>query len=187
MQTDPPILFILSGLPASGKSTLSKYLAKTYNAVYLRTDTIEQGLRELCKITVQEEGYRLSYSIARDNLKLGLHVVADSCNSVHVSRDEWEHVALANGCLFVNIEVVCSDKQEHKKRVETREAEIENLKLPSWTAIENREYHPWERKRIRIDTANKSVAESERELSIKINEFLTSERAYISSTQSSTS
>lgn len=187
MQTDRPILFILSGLPASGKSTLSKYIAKTYNAVYLRVDTIEQGLRELCKITIQEEGYKLSYRIAKDNLKLGLHVVADSCNPIQASRDEWEQVVLANGCSYVNIEVVCSDKQEHKKRAESREVEIGNLKLPSWTAIENREYHPWNGKRILIDTANKSVAESEREISLEINAFLSSEKARVSATQSGAS
>lgn len=37
-----PILFIMSGLPASGKSTLSKLIAKEYKASYFRIDTIEQ-------------------------------------------------------------------------------------------------------------------------------------------------
>ena len=46
------ILFIFSGLPAVGKSTLAKYVVKEFGAVYLRIDTIEQGLKDLCRINV---------------------------------------------------------------------------------------------------------------------------------------
>jgi predicted kinase len=41
-----PTLYIFSGLPGSGKSSLAKLLACERHAVYLRIDTIEQGLRE---------------------------------------------------------------------------------------------------------------------------------------------
>jgi len=36
-----PVLFIFSGLPASGKTALAKLVAKEYNTVYLRIDTVE--------------------------------------------------------------------------------------------------------------------------------------------------
>ncbi len=62
------MLYIFSGLPGSGKSTLSKWLSAHLGAVYLRIDTIEQALRDLCAFDVQGEGYRLAYRIARDNL-----------------------------------------------------------------------------------------------------------------------
>ena len=165
-----PILFILSGLPASGKSTLSKLIAQEYNAFYLRIDTIEQGLRDLCNFDVQGEGYRLSYKIAADNLQLGHNVVADSCNPITFTRKEWENVATQNNSLFVNIEVVCSDKEEHRKRVGTRKNDIEGLKLPTWEDVENREYHLWESEKITIDTANKSIEECFEELKRKIKE-----------------
>ncbi|WP_455626492.1 AAA family ATPase [Parabacteroides sp.] len=38
-----PILFILLGLPGSGKSTLSRFLARKYKIPYLRIDTIEHN------------------------------------------------------------------------------------------------------------------------------------------------
>ena len=175
--TDNSILFILSGLPASGKSTLSKFIAKKYNAIYLRIDTIEQGLRDLCNLNVEGEGYVLSYKIAIDNLKLGLNVVADSCNPISLTRKEWEGVAKLIDCSFINIEVICSNKYEHKKRVETRKSEIENLKLPNWSDIENREYHNWESERIIIDTASKTIDESINELCDKIEEYLNAEKS----------
>lgn len=58
-----PTLFILSGLPGSGKSTVSQFLAKRYDTLYLRIDTIEQGLRDLCHYDVEGEGYALAYKI----------------------------------------------------------------------------------------------------------------------------
>jgi predicted kinase len=167
-----PILFIFSGLPASGKSTLAKLLAKEFAAVYLRIDTVEQALRDLCNIDVQGEGYRLSYRIASDNLQLEKNVVADSCNPINLTRREWEKVAEENHCIFVNIEVFCSDKKEHKSRVETRKSEIKNLKLPTWQEVENREYHAWESEKITIDTAKKSVESSFEELKEKIGYYL---------------
>lgn len=167
-----PILFIFSGLPATGKSTLAKLIAKEYNAVYLRIDTIEQGLRGLCNFEVQGEGYRLSYSIAKDNLKLGHHVVSDSCNPVFLTRKEWEEVAKETNSRFVNIEIICSDKETHRNRVEARKSEVGNLKLPTWEEIENREYHLWDSERIIIDTANQSIEESLNELKEQIEEYL---------------
>lgn len=163
-----PIIFIFSGLPATGKSTLAKLIAKKYNAIYLRIDTIEQGLRDLCNFDVQGEGYRLSYRITSDNLKLGNNVVSDSCNPIHLTRKEWEDIAKENNSLFINIEIICSDKEIHRNRAEARKNEVKNLRLPTWEEIENREYHPWKDKRIIIDTANKSIDKSFSELKEKI-------------------
>ena len=83
-----PKLFIFSGLPGTGKTTLSQRLAQHTGAVHLRIDTIEQALRDLCKLDVQAEGYGLAYRVASDNLRLGLHVVADSCNPIDLTRQE---------------------------------------------------------------------------------------------------
>ena len=172
MKRNKPILFALSGLPASGKSTLSKFVAKKYNATYLRIDTIEQELKDLFNIDVQAEGYCLAYKIAIDNLKLGLNVIADSCNPLDITRKEWEIIAQSNNGEIINIEIICSDEKEHKKRSELRISEIENLKSPNWDKIISREYHKWEKEVIVIDTANKTVEENECELIQKIENIL---------------
>jgi len=167
-----PILFIFSGLPGIGKSTLSKLIAKEFSAAYLRIDTVEQGLRDLCNYKVQGEGYRLAYRIAGDNLKLGQNVVSDSCNPINLTRKEWEDVAKEHDCIFINIEILCSNKEEHRKRVETRKNEVKGLKLPTWKEVESREYDSWDCERIIIDTANKSINESFGELKKKIKQYL---------------
>ena len=153
------ILYIFSGLPGSGKSTLAQLVARQLKAVFLRIDTIEQGLRELCSFDVQGEGYGLAYRIASDNLRLGLSVVADSCNPIELTRREWEQVARDAQADYVNIEVICSDASEHRRRAEARAAEVPGLKLPTWSEIQNRDYQDWTVDRVIVDTAGRSQLE----------------------------
>ena len=169
------ILFIFSGLPAVGKSTLARFVVKEFGAVYLRIDTIEQGLKDLCRINVEGEGYRLAYRMTADNLQLGNNVVADCCNPIELTRREWEEVAVNNNCCFVNIEVICSDKTEHKKRAEQRNTEVANMNLPVWDDIENREYHEWHKSRIVIETAGKTIKQCQTELKEKVADSLSQE------------
>ncbi len=159
-----PTLYVFSGLPGSGKSALARLLATERGAAWLRIDTIEQGLRDLCGFEPQGEGYRLAYRIAADNLRAGLSVVADSCNPIELTRREWEAVAAENGAMAVNIEVVCSDREEHRRRIEARG-------WPAWSEVENREYHPWSREHIPIDTAGRTARQSFEELNRKIEQL----------------
>lgn len=157
-------LIILSGLPGSGKSTLAGKLATHLSATYLRIDTIEQGLRDICEVSGNKgEGYRLAYRIAQENLRLGNTVIADSVNPLSLTRKEWNNVAQKVGAHFVNIEVVCSDRSEHKRRIESRKSSVLGLKLPTWTEVLEREYHPWSDDRSCIDT-NKGIDETFEEL-----------------------
>ena len=162
--SENPTLYIFSGLPGSGKSTLAQLLAPRVNGLYLRIDTIKRGLRDLYSIEVESEGYRLAYRIAADNLRLGVNVVADSCNPLELTRREWEQVALEAQARFVNIEVTCSDRAEHRRRVESRVTEVPGLKLPSWSDVERREYQPWLMDRTVIDTSGKLPSECVQEI-----------------------
>jgi len=155
-----PTLYIFSGLSASGKSTLARELAKELGATFVRIDTVEQALRDLCNYKVEGEGYRLSYRIAKDNLEAGNDVIADSVNPWELTRKEWNEVATSSDAKFVNIEIVCSDEREHRSRVENRKVGIERLKLPTWEEVKNRDYHQWTEPRIQIDTAGEAIEES---------------------------
>ncbi len=150
----PGFLIIFSGLPGSGKTTLASMLATKLNATYLRIDTVEQGLREVCQIKeIEGMGYRLSYRIAAENLKLGNLVIADSVNPWKLTRNEWNAVAETIGASFINVEIICSDKDIHKTRVEARDSSV------TWEQVLARDYHPWESERIQIDTAHLSIEE----------------------------
>jgi len=153
-----PLLVIFSGLPGSGKTTIARELARRLGAVHLRIDTIEQAMVNsgITLSEVPESGYRVGYALAEDNLRLGHIVVADSVNPLRITRDAWRSIADAAGCPAIDVEIVCSDREEHKARVETRTTDIEGLKLPDWQKVQNREYHDWHIERIVVDTAGRA-------------------------------
>lgn len=161
--------YIFSGLPGVGKTTLAKALSSRLKAVYLRVDTVEQGLRDLCNYQVEGEGYRLSYRVASDNLELGNIVVSDSCNPISLTRREWQEVASSKCIPYTNIEVVCSDTEEHRNRVESRATDVDGLILPSWQEVVDREYDRWETERVEVDTASRKPEESVIDLLGKLN------------------
>jgi predicted kinase len=159
MRLDAATLYIFSGLPGSGKTTLSCLLARRVGAAHVRIDTIEQALRELCSVDVQGEGYRLAYRLASDILNAGVSVVADSCNPIELTRRDWQQVAMDAGVAYMNIEVICSDAGEHRNRVETRAMAIHGVWLPTWEEVESREYHAWTVERIVLDTSRRPEGE----------------------------
>ncbi|MDF2629192.1 MAG: adenylylsulfate kinase [Symbiobacteriaceae bacterium] len=158
------MLYIFGGLPGTGKSTLSLRLAAERKALHLRIDTIEQALRGFGLRDLGPAGYMVAYDVALDNLRLGLEVVADSVNPLSVTRSAWRGVARAAGVPFVEIEVICSDQQEHRRRVEERPSTVPGLVLPTWAQVVGREYDAWDRDRVVIDTAGRRPEESVAEL-----------------------
>src|SRR6185437_10968091 len=133
----------------------ARQLARQLGAAYLRIDTIEQTLRG--PNGVDDCGYRVAYALAADNLRLGVSVVADSVNSLKITRDAWRAVTTDAAARVIEIEVVCSDLAEHRRRVESRQTDIPGLSLPDWQAVLDREYEPWDRPHIVVDTANTTV------------------------------
>lgn len=153
-------LYIFSGLPATGKSTLASRLSKHLSASYLRLDTIEQALKELYGNNVSVEGYKLAYKLAADNLKQGVNVIGDSCNSVFESREEWQQTAINADAKYINIEICCSNTEQHRYRVEHRDSSVSGLTLPSWENVKSREFHAWNSEVITVDTADESADQS---------------------------
>lgn len=168
------MLIIFGGLPGSGKTTLAKKLSEILKAVYLRIDTIEHAIQK-SQMKVEEvidAGYLVAYAVAQDNLSLGRVVIADSVNPIEITRKSWIQVATNLGIHFVELEIICSDKLEHKNRVETRIIDIPDFLLPDWEKVEDREYENWNSKHITLDTAGKSVEQSVDELLEKLKPFI---------------
>ncbi|WP_341516608.1 AAA family ATPase [Citrobacter gillenii] len=156
------MLIIFSGLPGSGKSTIAQALAKKLNAVYLRIDTIEQAIREAEneEREMGPQGYFVAYNLARENLKMGATVIADSVNPLAITRDAYRDVALSGGSDYLEIEVVCTDQVQHHKQVEQRKPEVEGLSLPDWNDVTSLSYETWDRERLILDSAKLSVSQS---------------------------
>jgi predicted kinase len=154
------VFIIFCGLPATGKTTLARELARRLGAVYLRIDTIEYAIAPTEEMSLGDAGYRVGYAVAEDNLRLGRTVVADSVNPMRITREAWRDVARRAGVNFVEVLVACSDQAEHRHRVETRKGDIAGLVLPSWQDIVMREFEPLDREHVLIDTAGQTVEQS---------------------------
>jgi predicted kinase len=154
------LLIIFGGLPGTGKTTLARMLASSLGATYLRIDSIEFALAPSPDLPVNDEGYRVAYAIAEDNLKLGHDVVADSANPVAITRAAWRAIGERSATTTIEIEVRCSDSQEHRKRIEARAhtKDISGLMAPTWTHVVNRHFEPWNAQVV-IDTARRTPSD----------------------------
>ena len=155
------MLIVISGLPGVGKTTIARALVREVGAVYVRIDSIEQTLHR-ASWRVQGEGYSIACAIAEDNLRLGRIVVADCVNPWPLTRNEWRDVADRAGTRAFDVEVVCSDADEHKRRVESRVADIAGHALPTWSEVVARDYRAWSGERLVIDSGRMTVEESVR-------------------------
>ena len=154
----PPMLVIFGGLPGTGKTTIARELSSQLGAMYVRIDSIEQAIRDSGTIAqpINDAGYRVAYAIAEDNLRLGHTVIADSVNPLQITRSAWLNVAKRVGVASVEIEVICSDRVEHRRRVETRSAIVP----VTWHEVVTRDYEPWIGEHIRIDTSGQTIDQS---------------------------
>lgn len=153
------LLIVIGGLPGTGKTALARGLAQALDALHLRIDTIEQALRDAapdCEV-LGAAGYVVAFGVAADNLALGRTVVADCVNPLTSTRAAWRAVAERAAVAVVEVEVICSDATEHRRRVESRSADIPGLKLPTWSDVETRAYERWDSAPLVIDTARQPV------------------------------
>ena len=172
------MLIILGGLPGTGKTTIARELARRLGAVHLRIDRIEQAIRDSGVIaSLDDAGYRVSYVVAEDNLRLGRTVIADSVNPLQVTRRAWRDVARRAQVGAMEIEIICSDMDEHRRRVETRTIDIPGLRPPTWREVVEREYDAWDRDRIVIDTASGALDDHVRALQATIGLAITKSAA----------
>ncbi|MGF6109392.1 AAA family ATPase [Pseudomonas frederiksbergensis] len=156
------MLIVFSGLPGTGKTTIAKGLAARLGALYLRIDSIEQAIRDADVLAsdVGRSGYLVANALALTNLDMGSRVVVDCVNPVQESRDAWRETASRAQSSLIDIEVTCSDREEHQRRVETRQIDVPGLKAPDWQSVLDHDYEPWGCKPFGIDTALMSVDEA---------------------------
>ncbi|MFG2587871.1 AAA family ATPase [Streptomyces sp. NPDC048438] len=156
------MLIVIGGLPGTGKTTLARLLASRIGAVHLRIDTIEQAVVHsgLARRPLGPVGYAVGYALAGDHLRQGLTVIAESVNPLDVTRDSWRNVATGAAVPLVEVEVICSDRDEHRHRVTSRSVDIPGLTPPDWQQVLDHDYESWNRDHIVVDTAGERPQES---------------------------
>lgn len=157
-----PVLYIFGGLPASGKTTLARHFATVIGAAYIRIESIEEAILANNEL-VGPEGYEAGYTMAGDNLENGVSVIADSVNPIDITRVAWRKIALDRGMKYQEIEVICSNKIEHRKRLEDRSTQTSTIRSLTWEDVENRHYEAWNSFYV-FDTTGESPEKSKERL-----------------------
>lgn len=168
------MLIVMCGLPATGKTTLARAFGRQTGAVHLRVDTIEQAVVRsgFGQHPLGPVGYAVGYALAEDQLRQGFTVVAESVNPLAVTRQAWREVAARVGVPCAEVEVVCSDPAEHRRRAAARSTDIPDLRLPDWDDIVGRAYDPWDREHIIVDTAGRTVEQCLAGIRRELRQFL---------------
>ena len=156
--TAETMLIVLGGLPGVGKTSIARAFSRAVSAVHVRIDSIERAIRAsgVTVVSMDDAGYRAAYAVAEDNLRLGHIVVADSVNPLPVTRIAWQEIARSAGVPLIEVEIVCSDKPEHRRRIEDRLTDGPEVG-PTWEEVVARDYRAWSSTTCVIDTATRTV------------------------------
>ncbi len=98
--------------------------------------------------------YDLAAILARSQLELGQSAIVDAVNSIELVRAWWRDMAAEFGVARALIECVCSDRDLHRRRIESRRRDIPGfIYEPSWADVVERmdEYELCEEDRLVLD------------------------------------
>lgn len=161
MATSMSALVVLSGRPGTGKTTIAREVSRRLNACYLRVDAAETALART-GADVGAGGYAVVHELAVSNLLLGNTVVVDAVSPVPEARASWRDAAGRAGVTLVSVETVLPDPDEHRRRVETRLADIPGHEVPTWDEVQLGEWTSWDEtrdgRRLLVDSTDTTAA-----------------------------
>jgi predicted kinase len=159
----------MTGLPGTGKTTIAGIAARQLRATLLTVDTIEASLWRAGISREEPTGlaaYVVAQATAEGSLRAGISVVADAVNSVCEAREAWRKTAEQTQSVLRVLEVVCSDPNEHRRRIRSRSPDPARPSAGSWQQVLARPFEPWNvpEPRLVLDTSRMSQQDCRRAL-----------------------
>jgi predicted kinase len=142
------MLIAMAGLPGAGKSTIAEILAHRLGFPLISVDPIESAILSAGIDSDQPTGlaaYLVADAIADAALTNGVSIIVDAVNAVNPAREQWVELAKKHRETLRFLEVICSDTQVHKERLELRDRNLAHIPDPTWHAVEQSldEYSDW--------------------------------------------
>ena len=138
-------LVIFSGLPGTGKSTLSERLARELRFPLLCIDDVIDELPENVGFSFWDSRIAILLDLIETQLKIGISVIIDSV-FMNTDRHHAQKLARKYDFLFIPIHVFVSDENVWRERVTSRFAELNNPDVATWERIQHQRQHfrAWE-------------------------------------------
>ncbi|TXK17273.1 AAA family ATPase [Homoserinibacter sp. GY 40078] len=142
------MLIVMAGLPAAGKSTIAEVVGNRCGIPVISVDPIETAILSAGIDADQPTGlaaYLVADAFADAVLGGGGSIIVDAVNAVSPAREQWLKLAERRSADIRFIEVVCSDQQLHRERIEARAARLAETALPGAFAVEQSldEWEDW--------------------------------------------
>lgn len=142
------MLVAMAGLPGAGKSTIAEVVGNRLGIAVVSVDPIESAILSAGIDSDQPTGlaaYLVAESIAGSVLATGQSIIIDAVNAVDPAREQWVKLAARHGEQVLFIEVVCSDTELHRARLEARGRKLPHVVETTWHAVEQSldEYSEW--------------------------------------------
>ena len=150
------VLVVVGGLPGVGKTTIAAALARRTGANFVRIDAIETGLTLAAEssLAVGASGYVVGHQVVRSMLVEGMDVIVDAVNPVAAARQGWTDLGVEFDVDVLPVEVVCSDEDLHRRRVESRSPNLPGHVMPTWEDVTRLSYEPWPDADLIVDSAD---------------------------------
>ncbi len=141
------MLIVMAGLPGTGKSTIGQVVASRLGIPVVPVDPIETAILQAGIASDQPTGlaaYLVAETLAERVLESGNGVLVDAVNAVAPAREQWVNLAARVGESIRFIEVVCSDPDLHRERIESWRRSMPHIQL-TWNAVEQSldDYSEW--------------------------------------------
>jgi predicted kinase len=133
------VLIVTAGLPGAGKSAIAEELSNRLGIPVVSVDPIESAILSAGIDSDQPTGlaaYLVAETIVDSVLTSGSSAIVDAVNAVNPAREQWVGVAAKHGDALKFIEVVCSDADLHRGRLEARNRNLPHMSEPTWHAVE---------------------------------------------------
>jgi len=142
------MLVVMAGLPGSGKSTVAEAVGARLGLPVVSVDPIESAILSAGIDADQPTGlaaYLVAETIAESVVSGGGGIVVDAVNAVEPAREQWVRLAARRGIPIRFVEVVCSDAEVHRARLEARGRQLAHIAEPTWHAVEQSldEWEAW--------------------------------------------
>ena len=141
------MLVAMAGLPGTGKSTIGQVVASRLGIPVVSVDPIESAILQAGIAADQPTGlaaYLVAETLAERILVTGTGVMIDAVNAVDPAREQWVNLAARLNEPMKFIEVICSDPELHRSRIESWRKSMPHIQL-TWNAVEQSldDYAEW--------------------------------------------